>query len=66
LKIGPIGFPETSVTTILCCVTSQKNADLKYKRSCKLLRIFKLLWVAAVVILFAELQLLLGPNQNVP
>jgi len=42
------------------------NADLKYKRSCKLLRMSKLVWVTAVVILFAELQLLLGPNQNVP
>jgi len=29
LKMGPKGFPETSVTTNQCCVTSQKSEDLK-------------------------------------
>jgi hypothetical protein len=27
--MGPIGFPETSVTTIQCCITSHKSEDLK-------------------------------------
>jgi hypothetical protein len=29
LQMGPTGFPEMSVTTNQCCVTSQKNEDLK-------------------------------------
>jgi hypothetical protein len=31
LKMGPIGCPETSVTTILGCETSQKTDDLIYR-----------------------------------
>jgi len=31
LKIAAIGCPETSVTSNLCCVTSQKSKDLTYK-----------------------------------
>jgi hypothetical protein len=30
LKMGTIGYPETSVTTNLGCVTSQESEDLRY------------------------------------
>ena len=30
---GPVGCPETSVTTDVCCVTSQKSEDLTLKQS---------------------------------
>jgi hypothetical protein len=31
LKVGSVGFPETSVTTNQCCVTSHKSGDLNIK-----------------------------------
>jgi len=30
LKMEPIGCPETSISTNLCCVTSQKSEDFMY------------------------------------